>query len=69
MKIHLVENMDEVLKIVLTRELPPKPTGAPARPAASEDAKRRPRPGRRPKKGGGRNASRAPPNPLRRGEP
>ncbi len=29
MKIHLVENMDEVLRIVLTRDLPPKPAAAP----------------------------------------
>ena len=35
MTIHLVENMDEVLKLVLTRELPPKP----ARPEAAADAK------------------------------
>jgi ATP-dependent Lon protease len=33
MTIHLVENMDEVLKLVLTRELPPKP----ARPAPATE--------------------------------
>jgi ATP-dependent Lon protease len=30
MTIHLVENMDDVLKLVLTRELPPKPAAGPA---------------------------------------
>jgi len=35
MTIHLVENMDDVLKLVLTRELPPKP----ARPEAAAEGK------------------------------
>jgi hypothetical protein len=34
MKIHLVETMDEVLKLVLTREMPD--TSKPAKPGAGE---------------------------------
>jgi len=39
MTIHLVENMEDVFKLVLTRELPPKPKETIARPEASEESK------------------------------
>ncbi len=42
MAIHLVETMDEVLKIALTRELPKKPPEAERKPLAEEEASKEP---------------------------